>query len=143
MATVKHVVDDILRGYIEAALWSSTDESTPSGGDPLDKHYGPGDIAASSRKSMRRDIVKFVRANKGAVAEYGEHREYNPEHGSVWEHLGHDLWLTRNGHGAGFWDCDYGGRDEIGEKLTEGAEKLGSSDMFVGDDGQIYVSPER
>jgi hypothetical protein len=32
-----------------------------------------------------------------------------------WSQAGHDLWLTRNGHGVGFWDRDdstYGATDE-------------------------------
>lgn len=26
---------------------------------------------------------------------------------------GHDLWLTRNGHGAGFWDGDWRDHDVL------------------------------
>ena len=32
-------------------------------------------------------------------------RAYDPDQ------LGHDLWLTRNGHGAGFWDRDFEHKD--------------------------------
>src|SRR6266700_7290935 len=128
MSTMTFVVEDMLHGYITTALWSSTDNSDESGGEPLDANYGPSDIAASSLKSMRKDVVKFVRANKKALAEYAEHLQYKGEDG-VYFSAGHDLWLTRNGHGAGFWDRDYGGRDDIGEKLTAGAKKLGQSDM--------------
>lgn len=31
--------------------------------------------------------------------------------------FGHDLWLTRNGHGAGFWDGDW--EDSFGRKMSE------------------------
>ena len=50
--------------------------------------------------------------------------------------VGHDLWLTRNGHGAGFWDGDYA--DDVGEALTKISEAMGEIDLYVGDDGKIY-----
>lgn len=34
-----------------------------------------------------------------------------------------DFYLTRNGHGAGFWDGDY--PDEVGRKLTDIAHGFG------------------
>lgn len=36
---------------------------------------------------------------------------------------GHDFWLTRNGHGAGFGDGDW--PEEAGEKLSEAARSFG------------------
>jgi hypothetical protein len=56
------------------------------------------------------------------------------------EQLGHDLWLTRNGHGTGFWD-----RDEIPEhrrqRLTQVAKVFGSCDIYIGDyDDKIYLT---
>lgn len=49
----------------------------------------------------------------------------------------HDFWLTRNRHGAGFWDGDYEKAD--GEKLTELAHSFGEINLYVGDDGKIYM----
>lgn len=49
---------------------------------------------------------------------------------------GYDFWLTRNGHGAGFWDRGYG---EAGDKLTAFAEKFGQVNVYKGDDGKAYV----
>lgn len=45
---------------------------------------------------------------------------------------GHDLWLTRNRHGAGFWDRGLGA---IGDALTREAHAMGSSDVYVSDAG--------
>lgn len=44
------------------------------------------------------------------------------------ERLGHDLWLTRNGHGAGFWDRPeiYGEANAI--LFTRIAKAMGSHD---------------
>ena len=51
---------------------------------------------------------------------------------------GHDFWLTRNGHGAGFWD-----RPEIygkisAELLTAACKGYGQFDIYLGDDGLVY-----
>jgi hypothetical protein len=49
---------------------------------------------------------------------------------------GHDFWLTRNGHGAGFWDGDW--PKEAGDRLTKACEEFGEFDLYIGDDGMIY-----
>ena len=49
---------------------------------------------------------------------------------------GHDFWLTRNGHGAGFWDRSDCLPEDAGERLTDAAEKYGEVDLTV-DDGVI------
>lgn len=52
------------------------------------------------------------------------------------EQLGHDFYLTRNGHGAGFWDRYYGDADEgvgadIGRILTDLADSFGESNNEI------------
>jgi hypothetical protein len=65
--------------------------------------------------------------------------------GYTTERLAHDLWLTRNGHGAGFWDRKFTyGEDgdpipELGDELTALAEALGTVDVYKGDDGRAYT----
>jgi hypothetical protein len=46
-------VQTVLDGYIAAALWSTNDESTPSGGYPLDQNYSASDIHPSTLGQMR------------------------------------------------------------------------------------------
>src|ERR1044071_581042 len=46
------------------------------------------------------------------------------ETGRTWDSFGHDLWLTRNRHGAGFWDRGMGA---LGEALSEQARNLGTT----------------
>ena len=38
---------------------------------------------------------------------------------------GHDLWLTRQGHGTGFWDRVTAYGQELAERLTNYADELG------------------
>jgi hypothetical protein len=44
--------------------------------------------------------------------------------------------LTRNGHGAGFWDGDW--PQTVGQRLTKAAKIYGSVDLVIGKDGLIY-----
>ena len=133
--------DEFVRGYIDAALWSSTDNADESGGEPLDKNYSRSNIAASSLKSIKRVCARFLKANSEDLYQYVNEVEYDSSQGSAWDYAGHDFWLTANGHGAGFWDRR-GVDRELGRRLSDAAHEF-ASDMYVGDDDQIYVSPER
>lgn len=119
--------------YVGTALWSSTDESTPEGGEPMDANYGPEDLASEALDSMRRDLADFIEgADDDALA------FWEAELGAG--QVGHDFWLTRNGHGAGFWDRFARGVGAgFGRYLTELAAPYGESYLYVGDDGLIYV----
>ena len=55
------------------------------------------------------------------------------------EQLGHDLWLTRNGHGAGFWDRGHGAD---GQRLTDLCQPMGTDDAYIGEDGTIHLTSE-
>lgn len=132
-------VDEVLSHYIVTALWSSYDESDENGGDPMDQKYTPDDVADKAREIMRGEISEFLaeieRDRPGVYAEMAA--------GTVWEdpgQVGHDFWLTRNGHGTGFWDRYYGPNPaaELGDYLTTCAHRYGEVDLYVGDDGKIY-----
>lgn len=119
--------ETILRAYIECVLWAEYDNADESGGEPLDRNYGPEDFAPEALIMLRADCEEFARRARDAgfaIAGYWSD-----------EQLGHDLWLTRNGHGAGFWDRGL----PDGEGLTELARSLGTRDVYVGDDGRLYV----
>ena len=53
------------------------------------------------------------------------------------DYAGHDFWLTRNGHGAGFWDRGLG---EAGKKLTDAAHAFGECNLYLGDDDVIHLT---
>jgi hypothetical protein len=56
------------------------------------------------------------------------------------EQAAHDMWLTRNGHGTGFWDRPEVWGVDGADTLTRCARSMGSVDVSVGDDGLIYFS---
>lgn len=126
-ATAK--LDSFARAYVECALWSSSDGI----GEPLDRNYGPNDIAPETLASMIADCTAFQDSNELTLRASGIDEK----------RAGHDFWLTRNGHGSGFWD-EYCGIDaalrEAFQALTNAAHTYGSFDLYVGDDGRIYGS---
>jgi hypothetical protein len=124
-------MDEFTLAYLEAALWSSTDDND----DPLDRNYSVEDIAPESLAAIAADCAKWLADNAALLerADYGRR-------GSEYGHLacaGHDYWLTRNGHGAGFWDRDFTD-PTVGDELSESARKAGEAYLYVGDDGLIY-----
>jgi hypothetical protein len=117
-------IDDFTRGYVEAALWSSTDAVE----EPLDKTYDLSDIADETWHKILKDTAKFQRANAKDLSPFDSAR------------AGHDFWLTRNGHGAGFWDGDY--PEPQATRLTKASEAFKGVDLYVGNDGKkLYLSP--
>lgn len=118
-------MDKFTEAYVEAALWSSTDESTPSGGYPLDRNYGLDNIASETLALMKADCAKFQTENAADIA---------ADLGLA----GYHFWLTRNGHGSGFWNGMW--PDEVGERLTAASHKHGEFHLYVGDDGRVHGS---
>lgn len=118
---------DFFDAYVTCALWSSTDDN----GEPLDANYSRDDIGAQSLAEMERECRDFYDSALALHApEYG-HPEYSDD-----ALAGHDFWLTRNGHGAGFWDRGLG---DVGDKLTAACKPYGPCDLYVGDDGIVVL----
>ena len=87
------------------------------------------------KTAMRSDCLDFIRSNFDDLQEYC--RLTRNEQRSGEDHAGQDFWLTRNGHGAGFWDQGLG---ELGDRLSAAAKVYRGVDLYPGDDGLIYGS---
>lgn len=110
-------LDTFTRAYLECALWSSTDDETP-----LDQDHDITGISKECLTAMIADCAKFQADNMDMVID-------------DLSQAGYDFWLTRNHHGAGFWDGDY---PEYGDILTEQSLGYVECNLYVGDDGLIY-----
>lgn len=110
--------------YITAMHWASTDEN----GDPLDNYP----TAAEAKDIAATTCNNFLKVHGDDLAiVMGLHPHYG------YEQAGHDLFLTREGHGAGFWDRDLG---HYGDVFTKYCQSIGAADPYVGDDGYVYVN---
>jgi len=117
--------DEFVGAYLECALWSSVDIDT---GAPLDDRHGVDDLAPEARRAAETECADFWRRHGWILARDASR-------------AGHDFWLTRNHHGAGFWDGHWRESFDdraIEKRLTDAAHEFGSVDLYVGDDGKIY-----
>lgn len=104
----------IIVGYIEALYWTE------------EEHLGreAGDLSVAAHCSIENDVRCFV-ARAGDLFE-----DMAPEQ------IGHDFWLTRNRHGAGFWDRGLG---ERGDRLSDIAKEFGESWPYLDDEGYVCL----
>jgi hypothetical protein len=108
-----------LNNYLYMALWT----------DELDGEYDVSDISPESLEKAKADIDSFIyRARKVAPEELEKYFNVSDDEPS----LGGNIWLSRNGHGAGFFD-------QNNDKLQDIAIEMGEVDIYVGDDNLIYI----
>lgn len=81
---------------------------------------------------MEEVCAKFLTENEDLIIAEG--KEFAPY--GMYAMAGHDFWLNRNGHGAGFWDGDW---PVSGAALNKKSEEYGELTIFVGDNGHIYL----
>lgn len=119
-------VQIMVRGYLECALWLSVNPAhydDPEEPENLNAVYDLGDIAPKTESQAWDDVDAFV------VLVGSQLTGIDPSS------AGCDFWLTRNGHGAGFWDRGYG---DVGDALTIASETFGGCELYPGDDGKLY-----
>ena len=123
-----------VRSYLEAAIWTATDDI----GEPLSDSYDINDFAPEARAQAVREFESFVAKNPLLVADAVSRSGYNYG-GSSAVQFGHDFLLTRNGEGAGFWDRESLQEIDLGKQLSEATKEFRSKDTIVGDDGKLYL----
>lgn len=107
--------------YIECAVW--TGYQTDDAGEQIELDKLDFVIPTATYAVADQTVRAFIVANAGDLIGMDDAQ------------IGHDLWLTRNHHGAGFWDRGLGKR---GDRLTAAADSLGESYAYVGDDARLY-----
>jgi len=129
---------DFLQAYLHCAFWSSTvekgetDSENPDDWETinLDDEYAPDALEPEALEMLESIAHVFfcdVWCYLAAIADPDKPEyEYKGklEGSTIWGMAGHDLWLTSQGHGAGFWDGDW--PDPYGEMFTD---KAGRSDV--------------
>lgn len=112
-------IDAAYDALIECALWSSsaygpTDQDDPI---PCDELHDESDIDDAILAELRADVRAYIEDNEADLEASG----------LTAEQIGHDFWLTREGHGAGFWDR--GLPTDLGRRLTDAARVYGSVEL--------------
>jgi len=119
-------IEQVMSSYVETALWASCDEHDV----PMDENYDAGDIMPASLDEARGEVADFLAANRDTIERV---RAQHPNYGL--SQVGHDFFLTRNRHGAGFWDHGLG---EDGDTLSDAAKVYGSSNLEEYGEGRLY-----
>lgn len=104
----------ILTHYIHAALWV----------EQLDADFDTEHVHPECLEKAKRDIDTFVEKAGSLLDGIDE------------EMIGHDILLTRNHHGCGFWDRGY--PKAIGDALTQIAHDM--KEVTVSEeDGVVFI----
>lgn len=120
--------------YLGALLWSSTVIDPETGDDAPADRFGPSSDLIDRAK---RDWEAFCSLLPD---------EFDPEEQiacmtepgwDAWDYLAHDFALTRNRHGAGFWDSSRWA-EPWGDRLTELAHRFPETSLYLSsNDGEV------
>lgn len=120
-------LDDFTSGYVETAIWLLDDEVVSKAGG-----IGHDDIPKDTLNDMAAECRAFQAANRADLdilyAGTADGQPYTAER------AGHDLWLTRNGHGSGYWDRDFRGNAAAAaavDRISKAARALGETELDV------------
>jgi hypothetical protein len=109
-------LDTFTRAYLNAVRFTE--------GGPDNPQFEQADFSDEFIERAKQDCARF--------------QSENDLSGYPLERAGHDFWFTRNHHGVGFWENDFGTKEQCA-KLTEACHKFKEFDAYVGDDGKIYA----
>jgi hypothetical protein len=154
-------LNEILKGYLETALWTEEERLNDERGtnnDAMNSDFeDESDETESEIQFMRimknnlqnKSIESFTREDidpNSLIQAYLDIKNFITAAGSVAItealtendkfQLGMDIWLTRNRHGAGFFDRNY----EHEKELETAAQNLKEVDMYIGDDNKLHFS---
>lgn len=102
--------DDFVRHYIAAIYFTETgDDEQPAAN---------ADLTPLCKARCWIDCRNFLQAYRPLIEASG----------ASLEQAAHDLWLTRNSHGAGFWDRPEIYGQDLAAELTRAAQAMGSYD---------------
>jgi hypothetical protein len=120
---IEHDIDNIVDSYLHAAFWTE-EEQIKDNNDDLD--LSSTDFSEKSIEESKNDIIMFMEKAGQYLNNISD------------DLIGHNFWLTRNHHGAGFWDMKELD-EEIGEIVTKICHEFKEKYVYLGDDGKLYI----
>lgn len=129
-------LDVVVQGYLVCMLWTMPgDEGNENPGDSIPIY----DLPKQTWGIARADCAAFLEACGDLFTLAIDAPGYSAER------FGHDFALTRNGHGAGFWDRDELKEDDLGDTISALCGWAGGkrtpfteNNLYLGDDGLAY-----
>lgn len=154
-------IKQIMNGYLEAALWTEEENLKDMGNSEEDYDFDDDD-----EDEDESEIDKIIRMQKdlkskgidsfskdhitpdSLIQAYLDIKQFIKSAGveavneavneNGLERLGHDIWLTRNRHGSGFFDYTY----ENENILMNAAHNLKEVYIYIDDEGMLRFSNE-
>jgi len=142
-------VNVMTKSYLNTALWSTPNMDNKDN-EPLDKDYNINDFSKEAKDKATKDCKRFIDDLKIELTKYNKNKSdgdivqlfdiSNKQQTSnqVMEDLGHNFWLTRNGHGAGFFDGDYD--EDIEKILMKLSHNAKAIDLYINDDNKVEMN---
>lgn len=125
--------DQVINGYLACLLWVAPgDEDDENPGDGTSVH----ELSYKVRLIAAMDCQAFIEACGSLFDEAVDARGYSLSR------FGHDFALTRNGHGAGFWDRSELKDGGLGDKLSAlcgFGTRFKENNLYKGDDGRFHL----
>jgi len=121
----QELIDTVMKHYLMAM------EFTDFGPDEVGSGNCRPRMSEEMTVQVLRECGNFYMQNYGRIID----RNLKTE-GDAIKQAGHDFWLTRNGHGAGFWDGDW--LEPAASALDAYSSKAGPVSVYVRDDGLLY-----
>lgn len=127
-------LEEFVSEYIDTMLWAENvddinaepDENGEREQVDADVHYDRTDIDGAGLDQIYPDCASF----------WEFHRELWRSVDITDEQAAHHFYLSRNGHGTGFWDRGLG---VIGDQLHDAAKVYGTQGLMSNPDGTLSV----
>lgn len=117
----RHKLDAFTLAYLTAIEWTLPEAYDHEGNATGPARAGNGFTRAAINLA-KQDCADFQAANQADLAAAYAAGRYSEESAGI------DFWLTRERHGAGFWDRGLG---ELGNRLTAAAHAYGDGNCEV------------
>lgn len=133
--------EEFVKAYKWAMLWANCYAEDPENpghavalAERMDLDPDISDFTSAAGILMEEECEDFLnyQTNSGTVGDLVQNLHESGVYS--WDRAGHDFALTRNGHGAGYWDRGLG---DAGDILTEAAHTYGEAWCWLDDDGVI------
>jgi hypothetical protein len=133
-----NALDAFSQAYITAMFFTECEGSIndgtfdPENGSQLPDEVGFADLSPDALKRIIADCDDFRNKHADLLAAAYEVQGYDESQ------AGHDFWLTRNGHGVGFWDRGLG---KTGRALTDMCgwkTAFPEVNPYLGEDGKVH-----
>jgi hypothetical protein len=97
--------------------------------------YELEDLAPEAVDRILTDCARFQLEAKDLLKLAHDENGYDLQN-----QAGHDFWLTRRGHGVGFWDRGLGEHGDVLSGMVGTGTTFPDQTPYLGDDGLIYLA---